>query len=186
MHVQTHLMASWCVANLGRLDPRGRFLCVAAGVLPDLDGLGILISQEAYWDYHHVLCHNLFFGVAMSALLAGFSSDKAKVFFWCLAVFHMHLLMDLLGSGEGWQISYLWPFSKWALEFSHAWGLYSWQNFAAGVFFLALTLFVAVRKGRTFIEYPTPQLDRRIVEVLRSYCPRRGVNIREMLGKYFG
>ena len=160
-------MASWCLANLGRLDARERFLCVAVGVLPDLDGLGILVSQDAYWDYHHLLCHNLLFGVAISASCAMFSTNKARMVLWCLAVFHAHLLLDLLGSGEGWQISYLWPFSRTSLEFSCAWGLYSWQNFAAGVFFLIWTLLLAVRKGRTFIEYPLPSLDQQIVTVLR-------------------
>ncbi len=172
MHIQTHLMTSWCLANLGCDKPRDRFLCTLVGVLPDLDGAGILISQEAYWDYHHILCHNLLFGFVVSCLAGSTSAHRMRLSLCCLLAFHAHLAMDLLGSGEGWQISYLWPFLKTAVEFPWAWSLYSWQNFMCGVLALAATLFIALRKGRTFMEYPMPFLDGRIVAVLRRYSPR--------------
>ena len=34
--------------------------------MPDLDGLGMLVSAEAYERYHHVVGHNVFAGIALT------------------------------------------------------------------------------------------------------------------------
>ena len=95
MHIPTHILSGWCVANLLPLGPRERAVCVVAAAIPDLDGLGLLAVPFAgshfYERYHHVLGHNLTFAVI--ACLAYF------------ALFHLHLLMDYYGSGPGWGIS---------------------------------------------------------------------------------
>ena len=49
-----------------------------------------------------------------------------------LLSFHLHLALDLLGSGgpdgSSWPIPYLAPFSLRELAFHGQWGLASWQN----------------------------------------------------------
>lgn len=157
MHLPTHLLASWVVSNAVRLTPKERFFCVAAGVLPDLDGLGIFASREAYWEYHHVLGHNLPVGIALSAGLALASTQWLRAFAACLLSFHLHLLLDLLGSGTGWTIAYLWPLSPFELSLPEiAWEFRSWQNYVAFSAFAAATYLIAVNKRRTFLEYCFP------------------------------
>jgi hypothetical protein len=59
MHVPTHIMSGWCLANVvPGLTARERLFCMIAATAADLDGLSILFGQNAYWDYHHVVCHN--------------------------------------------------------------------------------------------------------------------------------
>jgi hypothetical protein len=64
-----HFIISWVVANAKPLDRRSRFLITAAGLLPDIDGIGYPIDKLAgylqysttlYEDYHHYLGHNIF------------------------------------------------------------------------------------------------------------------------------
>jgi hypothetical protein len=144
---------------------------IAASV-PDLDGLGILFGQEAYWNYHHKLGHNLLAGLLISAVLAGFSRNRLKPFVVYLALFHLHLVLDYFGSGPGWEIYYLWPFSNWSMENPNAWPFYSWQNISIGFAFLAWVLVIAIRAGRMPLEWIMPSLDRQLVTLLRRAARR--------------
>ena len=169
MHVQTHILSGWCVANLvPRLGPRERGLCVLAASLADLDGLGIVVSREWYWDYHHVLGHNLLYGVVLCALLAVFSRRGARGlgFVLYLALYHLHLLMDYYGSGPGWGIPYLWPLARWQWRSADAWEFYSWQNISAAALTVAWTVWIANRRGRTPLEAVMPKLDAQLVQRL--------------------
>jgi hypothetical protein len=121
MHVPTHLMSGWCVGNLFRLTARERLLCMAAATVADLDGVTYLFGQNAYWDYHHVVCHNLLFAVLVSAGFAAFSAYRLWSFFVYLLAAHLHLVLDYYGSGPGWPIAYGWP--VWARD---------WKNPDAG------------------------------------------------------
>jgi hypothetical protein len=160
-------MSGWCLANLLPLAPRERLLCMAAATLPDLDGLGILISEHYYTEYHHVLGHNLTFGVVLAALLTAFSKrNRPLAFVAYLALFHLHLVMDYYGSGPGWYIPYLWPWrdgpdARWMHP--APWNFYSWQNLLAAFLFLLWTLGIAWRLKRTPLEAIMPPLDRQLV-----------------------
>jgi hypothetical protein len=134
---------------------------------PDIDGLGRLWSEEAYWNWHHVLAHNLAFALVLSAVCAAFSQHRAKSFVVYLTLIHLHFLMDLLGSGPGWGIYYFWPLSRWIANNPYSWPLYSWQNLCfAGIFFLWV-LAIAVYDGRTPLEAVMPDLDAKLVKALR-------------------
>ncbi len=61
MHIGAHIMSGWCVGNCFKLDARQRAFCMITASVADLDGLGRIVSEEAYWKYHHILCHNLMF-----------------------------------------------------------------------------------------------------------------------------
>jgi inner membrane protein len=168
MQIQTHVMSGWCLGNYAKLTPRERFCCMLAASWADLDGLGILAGPEMYWEYHHKLCHNLPFGLLLSAGLMLFSGRRWRAFVVYLGLFHLHLVMDYFGSGPDWGFYYLWPFSNWYVENPRAWEFHSWQNFLAAFIFLAWTLWIAVRNGRTPLEIIMPSLDKQLVQWLRQ------------------
>ncbi len=164
MHIQTHIMSGWCVADTLELTPRERFLAMVASSAADLDGLGLLVGRDYYERYHHVIGHNLLVGVALTGILTAFSTHRLRAGLLYLGLFHLHLVLDYFGSGPGWTISYLWPFSDIELEYANAWSLTSWQNFVVGTFFLIWMIVIVVRRGRTPLEVILPSLDAKIVE----------------------
>ncbi len=144
--------------------------------IADLDGLSILFGQNAYWTYHHLLCHGIVFATLFSLVFAWLSPPAIKSFLVYFSLGHLHLLMDYYGSGPGWDIFYLYPFSRRSIFNPHAWNLYSWQNLtAAGVLF-TWTIVIAVRRGRTPLETVMPSLDRQLVELLREKLPFLATN----------
>jgi len=169
LHIQTHIMSGWCIANLLPLSPRERLFCMVAATIPDLDGLGILVSDRWYAWYHHVLGHNFTVGIAISLLLAAFSTHRILACIAYLGLFHLHLLMDYYGSGPGWAITYWWPWRTGPGSFficDHPWEFYSWQNLSAAAFFLAWTLAIIWLCRRTPLEAIMPQLDKKMVRAI--------------------
>ena len=169
MHVQTHFLSGWCIGNLFPLNGRERLFCALAAVLPDFDGMGIIFGQETYWRFHHILGHNLLFSLLLPAVFCYFSEHKLRVFGLCFALMQLHMVMDLIGSGELWTLSYLWPFSS--KEFSNdsfgipwSWALYSWQNLLIGALLIIWTALIIRYKRRTPLEIIMPNLDRQLVE----------------------
>ncbi|OGV44684.1 MAG: hypothetical protein A2017_05375 [Lentisphaerae bacterium GWF2_44_16] len=164
MHIQTHILSGWCIGNIFKLNARERFLCMIAAALPDLDGLGILINRDFYWNYHHVIAHGILWTLICSAALAYFSLNRVKTFFIYFLLLHLHILMDVFGSGECWGIHYLWPFSGFILETKYSWAFASWQNISAGCFFLFITILIIYLARRSPLEYIMPQLDKKIIK----------------------
>jgi membrane-bound metal-dependent hydrolase YbcI (DUF457 family) len=180
MHVQTHILSGWCLGNLfPQFAPRDRLAFMLAASLADVDGLSILFGQEAYWDFHHKFGHNLAFGIVLCATLAAFTTRRLRAFAVCFGLFHLHLLMDYYGSGPGWGIPYLWPFSAVEWRSADAWAFYSWQNLTAFAAVFAWTLWIARRIGRTPLEALMPGLDRQLVRVLGH---RRGDEVDKPAG----
>ena len=167
MQIQTHAMSGWCAADLFDLTPRERVFAMIAASVADLDGLGILVSSDAYVAYHHVLGHNFLFGGISATVLTAFSTHRLKAFWLYLALFHLHLILDYFGSGPGWGIYYLWPFSRLEIENPNAWEFFSWQNICAAGFFLLWTLAIVIKSGRTPLELFMPSLDQKIVRAFR-------------------
>ena len=163
MHVPTHILSGWCAANLLPLTPRERVFCMVAAAAADIDGLGILLSEEMYWDYHHKLGHGIVFGLLLAGTMAAFSTRRLLAFFGYLACFHLHLVLDYFGSGPGWPIHYFWPFSDAKWGNADAWPLSSWQNTTAAALLLAWTLWIAVRQRRTPLEVLMPSLDQKAI-----------------------
>ena len=168
MHIPTHILSGWAVGNLLPFGPRERLLCMVAASVQDFDGLGIIISKEAYWDYHHILGHNLLFTIVTAVVLACVSSRGKRLlgFVGYLLLGHLHLLMDYLGSGPGWPICYWWPFlrdqqSCWLNP--RAWPFDGWQNKTAGLAMLAVAVAIGVVARRTPLELLMPALDRKLV-----------------------
>jgi membrane-bound metal-dependent hydrolase YbcI (DUF457 family) len=170
-----HAEIGWlCAQGLERR--RDRILVTAAAVLPDIDGVGILFSDALYAEWHHKLGHGLIAGAALSvglgaALTVG-RAHKARAFatgaaLVCLA-FHSHIAADLVGSGPGWPIWYLWPFSDSSWFPSWQWDLASWQNTTIGMAITLTCLAMAIFRERTPVELFSERADRRVVDTIRA------------------
>ena len=166
MHVQTHLLSGWLAGNALPIGPRERLFCMAAATLPDVDGLGRVVSEDLYFDLHHRLGHNVFFFAAVAAVLAAFGRNRPLVFAACFALGWLHFGLDYLGSGPGWDLHPWWPASDAAVRWAGAWPFYSWQNLSAFFACLLATVWVAWKLGRTPLEAVMPRLDARLVGLL--------------------
>ncbi|HEX8322611.1 MAG TPA: metal-dependent hydrolase [Tepidisphaeraceae bacterium] len=167
MHIPTHILSGWVVGNAVPLNPRERLFCMIAASVADLDGLGIVLGESMYQRWHHVVCHNLPFCVLVSGILVALSRRPALgrilLFSLYVGLFHLHLLMDYYGSGPGWPIVYLWPFSNFRFMNWQAWELSSWQNTLTAGVLLAITAAVAWWRKRTPLEVLMPSLDQKLV-----------------------
>ncbi len=187
---ETHLLASWVIGAKATDNPRDCRLVALAGILPDADGLGLVVDAFSrafgggktffYEHYHHYLLHG-FLGAILIASLAGFFAQrKWRAAALALFVFHLHLFMDLIGSRgpdpvDLWPLFYLGPFTKepmWIWQGQLA--LDSWPHrlLTVGLFFWALWL--AVRKGYSFVGVFSPRLDCVFVQVLRKWFASLG------------
>lgn len=160
-----HAEIGWlCSLPLARR--RDRVVVTLAGVLPDLDGAGLLVSEELYALWHHKLAHGAVAGLLIPLLVLGLSrSGKAALL--ALLSFHLHIACDLVGSGPGWPIWYLWPFSDVEWLPSWQWDLASWQNSVIGLAVTLVALACALPFGRTPVEVFSLRADRAVVTALR-------------------
>ncbi|MCF6177705.1 MAG: metal-dependent hydrolase [Victivallaceae bacterium] len=168
MHTSTHVLSGWCVGNIFNLTGRERLFCMIAATAQDLDGLGIVFGQKYYWDWHHVLFHNLLSAIVLTGILVIWSKHHIKAALLYFSLFHLHLLMDYVGSGELWTIHYLYPFNKLELMWQHAWPMFPWQNITAGFILIGWTILIAAQKARTPLELVMPSLDRQLAAKARN------------------
>jgi hypothetical protein len=120
--------------------------------VPDVDGLTVLWGTDAFGRWHHVLTHGLLAAVVTALVVFGVARERRLSALLAVAAFHLHLALDLAGSGAGWTISYLYPFSTRELSVGWGWELASWQNVAATVVFITWSLRCAVTSNRSFVE----------------------------------
>jgi hypothetical protein len=159
---------------------RDRVVVTVAALAPDLDGLGLLISEDLYVAWHHRLAHGAAFAVAtfvVAALAASAHDDgdtgkkrlphRLTVGLLALVAFHSHVAMDLVGSGPGWPILYFYPWSTTEWLPSWQWDLASWQNSVFGLATLLLCLGQALPRGRTPVELFSLRADAAVVTTLR-------------------
>ncbi len=175
-------MISWVAANAAGLPKRDRLLVTCAGILPDVDGLGFVVEVVTenmgttlpwYSKYHHVLGHNIGFGLLLMLAGLAFAVKRFKAMGWIAVVFHLHLLGDLIGSrgpdGYQWPIPYFLPFSnELQLAWSGQWTLNAWPNILITVLMLVTTFYLAWRRGYSPIEMISAKADDRFVASLRK------------------
>ena len=182
MHLVTHLLTSWTVANSPRLESRDRAIITLAGISPDIDGVGIVAElatrhteQPLLWwtRYHHVIGHNLTFGLMV--FLIAVACAKRRIFTASLAlfVFHLHLFCDLIGSrgpeGYQWPIPYLYPYFKnIELIWSGQWALNAWPNIVFTILLMTITAFLAWKRGFSPIEIISKRVDGAVVQTFRK------------------
>lgn len=183
MNVIEHFFIGWCVANLvPSLSDRDRTIVTMASVVPDIDGLGILVELPTrntahpilWWtEYHHVLAHNVGFAflVALSAYLL--ATRRFETTILALVSFHSHIVGDIIGArgpdGYQWPIPYFLPFSRTPeLSWEGQWALNAWQNFVITGVALALTCFLALRRGYSPVGIFSKRADIQVVRTLRA------------------
>jgi hypothetical protein len=190
MAPMTHLLASWVAGATLTRNERDCRLVALAGVLPDLDGLGLIVDginaamgQKSlyYLHYHHYLLHGWVGGLLLALAAAAFARNRVRVFLLALMVFHVHLLLDFVGSRgpspeDLWPIFYHGPFDKdpmWIWK--GQWRLDSWINrlFTLGLF--AGALWLAVLKGYSFVGVFSRKLDRIFTPVLQRWAKQLGL-----------
>jgi membrane-bound metal-dependent hydrolase YbcI (DUF457 family) len=124
MKLPEHISLSFLLAQFGIQQEYGLLgtgLVVAAGCLPDLDGLGIVFGWRFYQRHHRILGHGLpvtLAGPALLALLGSWLLDGAAfwtLWFWCQGALLLHLCTDVCF--YDWPVQLLWPLSR------HGWGL---------------------------------------------------------------
>lgn len=182
----THFFMGWAVANaVPSLGKRDRAIVTLASVVPDLDGLGIIVEKltqnsghPLYWwsDYHHTLGHNLGFALVVTAIAAIFARQKFVTTPLAFFSFHLHLLADLVGArgpdGQQWPIPYLLPFSdKLQLTWAGQWALNAWPNIVITALLILLALVLARRRGFSPLEMFSTRADAALVGALRSRFP---------------
>jgi hypothetical protein len=182
----THLLASWIVAAKTTDNPRDCRLVALAGILPDADGLGIVIDVARnffrqspsffyYQEYHHWLWHGAFGAVVTATLLAWFARRHWRVWLLCLLVFHLHLLCDLLGSrgpspNDFWPIFYFGPFSHHPMWIWHGqWRLDGWQNRLITLALMLWALWMASSRNDSVVGVFNRRADKVFVGVLRKW-----------------
>jgi hypothetical protein len=97
----------------------------------------------------------------------------------CLLTFHLHLLCDLIGSrgpdlGDFWPICYSEPLFRHPIWFcKHQWKLDGWQNQTIFVTLLVISIWLAVKRGYSFVEVVSERADIIFVQVLRKWFGRQ-------------
>ena len=184
----THFFASWLVANGAARERRDMAAVTIAGVIPDIDGLGAVVEIATrdsdspllwFWKYHHVLAHNLGLGLLVTAAGLAVAARRWRAAAHAFAAVHLHHLMDLVGArgpdGEQWPIPYLLPFSDaWQLSWDGQWALNAWPNFLVTGVLVALTFYLAWRRGCSPLGLVSPRADRAFVGTLRRRFPPKG------------
>ena len=180
----THLFGSWIIATKATDNPRDCRLVALAGILPDADGLGLMLdlansalgrkATHFYENYHHYLLHGAFGAAVLTLALTCFARQRWRVAMLSLIVFHLHLLCDYVGSRgpspeDLWAIFYFGPFDKdpmWLWK--GQWRLDGWQNKLVflGVFIWSIKLTLA--RGHSVVGVFNRRADA-VVGVLRGW-----------------
>ncbi|HNV68504.1 MAG TPA: metal-dependent hydrolase [Candidatus Ozemobacteraceae bacterium] len=195
MNPITHALVGWTIARPLSSHRRDRLMITLAGILPDIDGLGLPVealtngTHDWYSTWHHALTHNLTAAAALAAILTFIRrwgerrqtspQDDARpplgsiwLFLACLLSTHLHLLGDLIGSkgpdGDPWPVPYFAPFSDvtWVAPFQ--WEINAWPNFALTILLLTWAFRCAWRDGESPIGFISTRADQSFVETLRQ------------------
>lgn len=149
LHFLTHIGLSVIIASADTVRSRkDRWLIILAGVLPDLDGVGILWSPHAYEAVHRAAGHGALFAVAWAGFTVLGADRRWSTTLLVLLSVHGHLLLDLVGTG-GLPIRYFWPVSSRGWSYAGRWPLASWQNALVMVLTLLGVVWVSWRAAPT-------------------------------------
>jgi len=180
MSPETHLLTSWIIGAKTTSNLRDCRLVTLAGIVPDVDGLGLIVDLVTgrtmyYHQFHHLLLHGAFGAILLATLFALLARDRWKVFLLVLAVYHLHLLCDLAGSRgpapeDLWPIHYFGPFSREPVWLWRGqWPLDAWPNRLIGVLVLVVALWMPVRLGHSLVGVFNRKADAAFVAILRRW-----------------
>jgi hypothetical protein len=179
--IPCHLFISWHLARQISPDVKVRRWVGWAGVLPDLDGLGLLVDRATgrtnlYEDWHHLLGHNFLAAILLAVLAASFCRS-AKAGAWAWVSFHLHMAADLISGrgpdGSTWPLFYGWPLTRREWQWDGQWRLDAWPNTAVFLALLAWALAATYRSGRSPLELISTRLDQKVIGAFRSVWTSR-------------
>lgn len=134
---------SYLLAQLGPQEmygTSGTLLVMAAGLLPDLDGVSILAGWQAHLKYHRKVGHGLPLmvlgplGLALAwAAVQDGTAQWPALWAWLQLSFVLHLTVDLLF--YRWPVQLLWPLSSWGIGL----GLIRWNDLVPTLVLYAAT-----------------------------------------------
>ena len=172
------------MADSLRLRARDRALATWCGVLPDADGLGVLLDganrilgragSGYYGEYHHAVLHGVFAAVAIPLVLSFFAANRLRMFAVGVLAVHLHFLCDVVGSrGRGaddlWPLPYLAPFSqRLTVQWSGQWPLDAWPNMLFTLLLIAFAFSRAIDAGYSPVGVFGAGADRVFVETVRN------------------
>lgn len=183
----THLVGSWLIATVTTDNPRDRMLVTLAGVMPDVDGLGIIadVAHSAYsgeentfyyyQHYHHYLSHGWPAAIIVTLLFGCFARRHLRTMLLCFLVFHLHLLCDLIGSrgpspGDIWPIAYGEPLFRHPIfVWNGQWRLDGWQNKIIFTTLFLWELWLAAGRGYSVVEIFNRKVDAIFVATLQKW-----------------
>jgi inner membrane protein len=183
MNVVEHFLIGWCAANISpELTNRERVMITAAAVIPDIDGLGLLVEIPTrntahpllWWtEYHHVLAHNVGFAALVTIVAFALATHRWRTSFLTILSFHTHILGDIIGArgpdGYQWPIPYFLPFSRTPVfSWDGQWALNGWQNFMITGAALAIMFVLAWRRGFSPVGSFSRRADQLFVQALTS------------------
>lgn len=125
----------------------------------------MLGGKEFYVQWHHGLTHNFLFAVIVTALAARWIGAKPGQLARVFACMLIHFTGDYYGSGPGWALPLLVPFSDWKLLNPHAWTFNGWQSQLTLAVAAAITFVVARFWHRTPLEVVSPGMDRMFADL---------------------
>jgi inner membrane protein len=190
----THLIASWLVAARTTDNLRDRRLVALSGLLPDLDGAGLLVdlgeqaihggdSYYYYQQFHHFLLHGITGATVLALALAAFAQRRGRVAILAFLVIHLHFLCDLVGSRgptpeDIWPLFYLGPFTfRHALSWDHQWALDAWPNRVFTLILLYYCLRLPLRLGDSVVGVFNRRADGVFVTVLQDWWEKLSLRI---------
>ncbi|OGT85062.1 MAG: hypothetical protein A3H91_11205 [Gammaproteobacteria bacterium RIFCSPLOWO2_02_FULL_61_13] len=193
MHPVTHLLAGWTVSEMAQLRPRDRAIVTWACVVPDIDGIGYAIDLGNkllgrpdllfYETYHHNWGHGVPAALLVAMLAWYLAEQKQRTAWLAFLTFHLHLLMDLVGSRGSnpldiWAIPYLSPLSNdMILTWDGQWPLTSWQNTVLTMVLMFVAAAMSVRRGYSPVCLFSQNADEAFVATLRQrFRGRNGSN----------
>ena len=177
-----HFMTGWILANsISDIRIRERGYITATAVVADIDGLGIiaeLLTKNSanpwlWWSqYHHILAHNLWFGLLLTCLAFCISQHRTIVAILVFVSFHLHLFEDLLSgranTNDIWGIQYLYPLSHEVWQWQGQWLLNAWPNMLIAILLIASTFYLAWKKSYSPLVLIAPKLDALFITSLQQ------------------
>ena len=98
MQTLAHIQYGWLLANL---DPEfsvaERRIITLAALAPDIDSVAQAFGTDAFYEYHHIVLHNIP-TMILYMIIALIFSRKPKVLFLTCLSFISHLALDYVTS----------------------------------------------------------------------------------------
>lgn len=143
-----------------------------AAVVSDLDAAGLLFGWNAYEKHHHVVLHNLPFGLLLTLLSGRWIGARPVPLLLVFGAFVSHLAGDYFGSGAGWGIMPFFPFAS----VNYVYAMVPRDVLLPGIIgnigaAIILTV-VAVRCGRTPLELVHRDSERFLVNTIQLLTRR--------------